>query len=256
MIRFKLGVVLIGALCVAGCQGENGDCKCDTGTIGGKDTGMDTGNKSDGGAKTAAQVLTDLLQNRRSANAYPGSPSFSDKPLTKEDLTSLAWAAQGINDPDKPTGRPDAKGLRTAPSAGALYPIELYVSVDKVDGLAPGLYWYRPEENKLEPTAKTGALSAVIAQAALGQQVLEQAAAIFVVTAVGARTAQKYGNRAETYIHMEAGHLAQNIHLMSTARNLDSRPVAGFTYANMTAALNLPADHVPCYLIPVGNKPE
>jgi len=196
------------------------------------------------------------MKGRRSTNGHASlGASFSSKPLTKADVMALAWAAQGVTAPGKNTGRATAKGLRTTPSAGALYPIEIYIAADKVTGLSPGLYWYRPEQDKLQATAKTGALAATIAGVALNQQCLKQAAAIVIIAAVGSRTAAKYGSKASDFVWMEVGHSSQNILLMATARGLAHRPVGSLNLTQTATALGLPSGTVPTFLIPVGHKP-
>ena len=188
MKEIRCYCVLAALLLAFGCE-ESKECDCANPDTGSKP--KDTAVKKDtaSGTTTPAAALKKILDKRRSAAAIPGKRSFSTKALSKEDVTAMLWAAQGVNKPGAPTGRPTAKGLRTAPSAGALYPLELYVSVDNVSGMDAGLYWYRPETDKAQATSKKGKLSAAIASAGLGQQVLKQATAIFVITAVGKRTA-------------------------------------------------------------------
>lgn len=252
-------LVFIASLTSCEDSDNNQKCLCDTGSGSTLDTAAKQDTKTpkpDGSTVNKLySALRQLLQDRHSANAYTSKPSFSTKPLTKDDIATMLWAGQGVNRPGLPTGRATAKGLRTAPSAGALYPIELYVAVDNVTGVNSGLYWYRPEKDTFEATAKTGKLASIIAGAALNQQVIKQAAAIFIITAVGQRTAQKYGSRGEAYIWVEMGHVGQNILLMAQARDIESRPVAAFDMKKMSTALGLPADHAPGYLIPVGKKP-
>ena len=254
-MRHLYWMSLVAALAAAtGCE-EAKECDC-----GKLDTGsspLDNSVKKDsmGATATPAAALKKILDNRRSAAAVPGKRSFSTKALSREDVTAMLWAAQGVNRPGLPTGRPDAKGLRTSPSAGALYPIELYVAADNVTGMNAGLYWYRPEKDTAQATGKKGKLAQTIAAAALDQQVLKQATATFIITAVGQRTAKKYGTHAEAYIYMEMGHVAQNILLMAAARGIHARPVAAMDKKQMTSSLNLPSDHVPAYIIPVGQKP-
>jgi SagB-type dehydrogenase family enzyme len=251
----KVAGAALALVTLLGCEDSSSQCSCDSGSSGARDQAAATPDGTGPGASAAA-VLKQVLMGRRSANALASAGrSFSTRALTREDVAALMWAGQGINAPGRPTGRPDAKGLRTAPSAGALYPIELYVAADNVSGMSPGLYWYKPEQDKLEATAKTGKLTAVIADAALDQQVLKQAAAIIVVTAMGSRTAAKYGSHAQAYVYIEIGHVAQNILLMATARGLAHRPVGAFSMTKLSTALGLPSQHAPAFLLPVGNKP-
>lgn len=164
--------------------------------------------------------------------------SFADQALSADEIGQLAWAAQGITD--------EARGFRAAPSAGALYPIELYLVTPE------GVYHYLPEPHALEVLGEDDRRTA-LAQAALGQGAVRQAPLVMVITGVLARTAAKYGHRAERYVYMEAGHIGQNVHLQAEALGLGSVPVGAFDDADVAACLDLPDDHAPLYLIPVGH---
>jgi SagB-type dehydrogenase family enzyme len=175
--------------------------------------------------------LEEALQQRRSVRAY------ANEPLTLEEIGQLFWAAQGVT---------QERGLRTAPSAGALYPLELYAATDE------GLYHYVPQGHRAQLRRVDG-WRAALCQAALSQSAVCQAPVVFVVTAVYARTAGKYGERAERYVQLEAGHAAQNLLLQAVALDLAAVPVGAFSDEQVQAALGLPADHKPLYLIPVGH---
>ncbi len=162
---------------------------------------------------------------------------FTDERLTLEELSQLLWAAQGVT---------AEWGGRTAPSAGALYPLEIYVVTPD------GLYHYLPEGHRAE-ILTTEDVRASLADAALGQAAVREAPAVLVVTAVYARTEIKYGERAARYIHLEAGHAAQNVLLQAVAIGLGGVPVGAFSDAAVQRALDLPEDHEPLYLIPVGH---
>ncbi len=174
--------------------------------------------------------LEEALARRRSVRAYSGEP------LTLEEIGQLLWAAQGIT---------HERGYRTAPSAGALYPLELYAATDS------GLYHYLPRGHEAE-RRRIEDWQAPLCQAALSQDAVCQAPAVFVVTAVYERTAAKYGQRAERYVRLEAGHAAQNLLLQAVALGLGAVPIGAFYDDQVQAALSLPADHEPLYLIPVG----
>jgi SagB-type dehydrogenase family enzyme len=163
---------------------------------------------------------------------------FADEGLTREQLGQLAWAAQGITD--------ETRGFRAAPSAGALYPIELYLVT------ADATYHYLPDDHALA-TMHEEDRRGPLAQAALGQGHVRNAPLVMVVTGVFARTAAKYGDRAERYVYMEAGHVGQNIHLQAETLGLGSVPVGAFDDAAVADCLGLPDDHAPLYLIPVGH---
>lgn len=162
--------------------------------------------------------------------------NFTAEPLTLEQVGQLLWAAQGITDP---------RGLRAAPSAGARYPLELYVV------LPDGLYHYQPASHRLTQLSAADLRSAVW-EAGLRQDALRVAPAVFLFTAVYARTAERYGDRAPRYVHMEVGHAAQNLALQAVALGLGSVPIGAMEDAQLKAALGLPAEHEPLYLLPVG----
>jgi len=168
---------------------------------------------------------------------------FSDKSLTLAELSQVCWAAQGIT-----------KGyLRAAPSAGALYPLELYVIVGKdgVKGLGEGVYHYLPQEHSLRLHApKDRRMS--LAMAALGQTFIARAPVSLVITAQYSRTTGKYGARGRRYVHMEVGHVGENIHLQAEALHMATVVIGAFSDAAVVKALNLPAAHEPLAIMPVG----
>jgi len=178
-----------------------------------------------------------LLQ-RRSVRSY------SNGELSRADISQLLWAAQGIT----------AEGhLRTAPSAGALYPLEVYLVAGNVNGLEPGAYHYRPERHELV-LVKLGDFRHELARAALGQDCVATGAVILLFGAVYTRTSGKYGQRATRYVHMEAGHAAQNVCLQATALGLGTVTVGAFDDHEVKRIVALPESHEPVYLIPVGRK--
>lgn len=163
---------------------------------------------------------------------------FADKKLSTEQLGQLAWAAQGITEP--------SQGLRAAPSAGATYPLEMYLVTPD------GLFHYRPRDHSLLQLATTD-LRADLASAALGQAHVRDAPADIVIAGIYERTAGRYGERARRYVHMEAGHAAQNVHLQAVALGLGSVPVGAFDDNGVSGVLDLPADEAPLYIIPIGH---
>ena len=178
-----------------------------------------------------------LLQ-RRSIRTYTGEP------LRLEEVSQLLWAAQGITDP---------RGFRTAPSAGALYPLEVYVVAGDVKNLACGIYKYEPEEHELALLI-SGDKRSELADAALRQPWVKEGAVVIVFTAVYGRTAIKYGERGVRYVHIEVGHAAQNLCLQATAMGLGVVTVGAFHDEKVTKLLNLPEDEEPLYIIPIGRK--
>lgn len=178
-----------------------------------------------------------LLQ-RRSIRSYIGEP------LSLQDVSQLLWAAQGITDPS---------GFRTAPSAGALYPLEVYVVAGDVRNLTLGVYKYEPDDHELVRVVD-GDRRAELADAALTQPWVKEGAVAIVFTAVYARTTGKYGDRGVRYVHMEAGHVAQNLCLQATAMGLGTVTVGAFHDEEVAKVLNLPQGEQPVYIIPVGRK--
>jgi SagB-type dehydrogenase family enzyme len=179
------------------------------------------------------------LRRRRSVR------QFRKEALTLAEISQLLWAAQGITDPE---------GKRTAPSAGALYPLEAFVVAGGQDELPAGVYRYRPQGHDLLPVVP-GDKRAKLAAAALEQDWLDDAPVTIVIAAVYERTARKYKQRAERYVHMEVGHAAQNVHLQAVALDLGTVVVGAFDDAEVKQILTLAVNEEPLCLMPVG-KPR
>lgn len=178
-----------------------------------------------------AVSLEDAIARRRSVR------SFAKRALLAGELGQLAWAAQGITDP--------RNGFRAVPSAGALYPLEVYFVTPEA------AYHYVPDGHRFE-THRRGDLRAALAEAALGQPCVREAAVNVVITAVFARTTGKYGPRGRMYVHMEAGHVGQNVLLQAVALGLGGVPVGAFRDEQVATTLALPADHAPLYILAIG----
>jgi len=176
--------------------------------------------------------LVEAIAQRRSVRSY------TDEPLTREQISQIAWAAQGITEP--------TRGFRAAPSAGALYPLEIYF----VTG--DGVFHYLPQGHALERLQADDRRMA-LAQAASNQRHVGEAALDIVIAAVFERTERKYGERARTYVYMEAGHVAQNVHLQAVALELASCPVGALREESVREVLGLPARQVPMYIVTVGH---
>lgn len=187
-------------------------------------------------ALTGVVAVESALHSRRSVR------NFSSQPLTLAEASQLLWAGQGIT---------DAGRKRTAPSAGALYPLELYLVAGNVSELAKGVYRYHPREHALSRVAD-GDQRAALASAAHGQDSVSDGAAVIVVAAAYGRTTRKYGQRGKRYVHMEVGHAAQNIHLQAVALNLGTVAVGAFDEDKVKKIVNLPGAEQPLYLLPVG----
>jgi len=180
--------------------------------------------------------VEEALSKRRSIRTY------SCEGLSIDDVSQLLWAAQGI------TG----KG-RTAPSAGALYPLELYLVVGDVEGFDKGVYKYRQEEHELEKVVD-GDKRQELAEAAGGQECVKDAAIDIVFTAIYERTTWKYGERGIRYVHMEAGHAAQNMYLQAVSLELGTVVIGAFIDDRVKELVNAEEQEVPLYIMPVGRK--
>jgi len=185
-----------------------------------------------------AVSVEEALQQRRSVRTY------SDASLGLEDAAQVLWAAQGVTPPS---------GYRTTPSAGALQPLVIYLVAGKVAGLTPGVYRYEPGEHALVLT-RNGDLRGALAASALGQRSEQEAPALVVIAADYQRTAHKYGSWAQRYVHMEAGHSAQNVYLQATARGLGTVLVGAFDDLKVREVLGLPTEHTPLGLMPLGRS--
>lgn len=170
---------------------------------------------------------------------------FAPVPVAMSDVSQLLWAAQGLTTTD---------GRRTAPSAGALYPLEVYVVAGNVENLAAGVYHYDPRLHRLEAIAK-GDRRAGLSRAAFEQEFIAQAPAAIVIAAVHARTATKYGARAERYCAIEAGCAAQNIALQAVALGLGTVVVGAFDDARVREAASMQRSEMPLIIMPIG-KPR
>jgi SagB-type dehydrogenase family enzyme len=168
---------------------------------------------------------------------------FAPSALGLAELSQLLWAAQGTSTPD---------GRRTAPSAGALYPLELLVVAGQVAGLPSGVYRYRSEVHGLVRIA-AGDRRRALAAAALDQEWMRAAPAVLVIAAVYARTERKYGERGARYVHIEAGCAAENLALQSVALGLGTVVVGAFGDREVAAAAGLEEDERPLALLPVGH---
>jgi SagB-type dehydrogenase family enzyme len=167
---------------------------------------------------------------------------YAPDPLTLAEVSQLLWAAQGINRPG---------GYRTAPSAGALYPLELYLVSGQVDQLPSGVYRYHPENHNLEQLM-LGDFRLELSRAALNQEFIQDAPAVILISAVYQRTTGKYGERGIQYVHMEVGSAAENIYLQAVSLNLGTVFVGAFHDDQVKELLRLDAQEQPLCLLPVG----
>jgi SagB-type dehydrogenase family enzyme len=186
---------------------------------------------------SSSTSIEEALRKRRSIRDY------TDEPLTIADISQILWAAQGITE--------DTYGLRTAPSAGALYPLELYISSSNVNDLLPGLYKYEPQNHTIKKI-DDGDKRTAIANAALGQDAITNSSAVVIITAVPERTAIKYGKRTERYVNIEVGHAGQNIYLQSVSLGLGTVMIGAFKDDALKKVLALPRNENPLAIMPLG----
>ncbi|KPJ68190.1 MAG: hypothetical protein AMJ43_00695 [Coxiella sp. DG_40] len=177
--------------------------------------------------------LDQAIQQRRSVR------SFKDKELTLNQISQLLWATQGITD--------SKRGLRSAPSAGALYPLTIYLV--KKDGV-----WQYDVNNHSIKLIVSGDLRKKLAQAALGQDAINEAPLNIVITADYKKITPKYHERGIRYTHIETGHAAQNLILEAVAMGLGSVTIGAFYDEQVKSLLRLPGDEVALYIIPIGYK--
>ena len=189
---------------------------------------------------SGGKPIWDVLFQRRSRRDHAADPVSIDH------LSQLLWATQGI------TAQMGPYGLRTAPSAGALYPIETYVLINRVENLEAGIYHYNVRQHSLELLRK-GDFGAEAAKAGLNQDMIENGALALIWTAVIARSKWKYRERAYRYIYMDAGHIGQNAYLAAEALGLGCCTVGAFFDGEVDSLVGIDGeDEISVYLCAVG----
>ncbi|MBI4833829.1 MAG: SagB/ThcOx family dehydrogenase [Planctomycetes bacterium] len=178
--------------------------------------------------------LEETLSLRRSVR------TFKDEALTDTQIGQILWAADGLSAPV------ETRANRTAPSAGAIYPVELY-AVTK-----DGIYKYNLVSHSLK-LIEAGDNREELSKACLGQGCVKSAPLSIIISGDYKKCSGKYRDRAQRYVDIEAGHIAQNIHLQAVALELGSVPVGAFQDDQVKALLNLPDNEYPVYIIPVGH---
>ena len=182
--------------------------------------------------------VEEAMLKRRSVRKYKKSP------LELSDISQLLWAAQGVTDPI---------GFRTAPSAGALYPLELYLVASSVKGLDQGVYKYSADRHALKMVIK-GERQSRLYWSSWAQKSVKKAQAVVVITAVYKRTTGKYGNRGVRYVHMEVGHAAQNIYLQAVSLGLGTVVVGAFNDKSVKKEIGAQKDEEPLCIMPIGKR--
>ncbi len=183
--------------------------------------------------------LEKALLTRRSIRNFKGEPP------TKVQVSQLLWAAQGVTHP---------KGFRAAPSAGALYPLEIFLVAGTVRELEAAVFKYDPVNHEMTKT-RNGDARAGLCRSAYGQRSVLYAPLSLAVCAVYGRVTKKYGKRGIRYVHMEAGHAAQNICLQAAALGLGTVVIGSFNDDGVKAILNAGSEEEPLYVIPTGYLP-
>jgi SagB-type dehydrogenase family enzyme len=184
-------------------------------------------------------TVEEAIAKRRSIRDY------LPRAITVEELSQVIWAAQGVTDA--------RDGLRTSPSAGALYPLEVYVSVREggVEDVQAGVYHYGPDKHFII-LVRNGDHSSQLQAAAHGQEQVGLAAASIVIAGVLERTSSKYGDRAAQYVFQESGHAAENVYLQSTALGLGTVVMGAFDEDEVSRAIGLKPNERPLCVMPIG----
>lgn len=183
--------------------------------------------------------LEEAITQRRSIR------DFSSEPISQLQLSQVLWAAQGITD--------TSWKYRAVPSAGATYPLEIFVACGRggVEGIGEGIYHYNIDNHSLTLHHK-GEVRLELAKAALSQEFIYQAPVDIVICALYERTTLGYGSRGERYVHMEVGHAGQNIYLQATALGLATVAIGAFHDEAVREVLQLDKQYKPLYIMPVG----
>ncbi|MCK4359094.1 MAG: SagB/ThcOx family dehydrogenase [Candidatus Cloacimonetes bacterium] len=186
------------------------------------------------------------LKERRSIRKY------KDKPLSLSEISQILWAAYGITKPIKDAPAFLRGGLKTAPSAGALYPLEIYVVAGNVTDLPAGVYKYKPEGHKLIKIAD-GDKRTELYKASLNQDWVKEAPASIIYSAVFSRTTDIYGKRGqERYVCMDLGHSAENVYLQAVSLNIGTVAIGAFYDTKVKVVVNMTKEEEPLYIMPIG----
>lgn len=184
--------------------------------------------------------VEEAIYQRRSVRSY------KKEPLTLKQVSQLLWAAGGLTI-DGVSG-----ATRAYPSAGARYPLEIYLAAGDVEGLTPGLYRYEATQHKII-LVKEGDLRKELANAALGQGMIVNAPVSIIFLADFSRTTRRYGERGKRYVYMDVGHAGQNVHLQAESLGLGTVVIGAFRDEEVKKVLGI-ADLEPLYIMPIGKK--
>lgn len=190
--------------------------------------------------------IEETISERRSIRKY------KDKPLTLKEVSQILWAAYGITKPVD--GGPEflRGGLRAAPSAGALYPLDIYIVVGHVTGLAAGVYLYDSENHSLQKINDKDKREK-LSEACYGTYMVQNAPAVLVYSAIFERTTSKYGQRGrDRYVCMDLGHSAENVYLQAGALSIGTCAVGAFRDLSVKQTINMTKKEEPLYIMPIG----
>jgi SagB-type dehydrogenase family enzyme len=186
----------------------------------------------------SAVSIEEALLKRRSVR------EFLDKELSILQISQILWSAYGLTDKEK--------GFKTAPSAGAIYPLDIYLVINQEsDDLSQGVYKYDSQNHKLGQISNK-LIRKELTDLALGQDSLRQAPIVLVITGDYQKTINRYGERAHRYVHMEAGHVSQNVYLQAVSLNLGTVVIGAFDDQSVNSLLGLPKNITTLYLMPIG----
>ena len=195
---------------------------------------------------SGAVSVEEALQNRRSIRAY------ADEPLTLAEVSQLLWAAYGITKTMEGLPPFVRGGFRAAPSAGARFPLDLYLAAFNVSGLPAGIYLYLSETHQLMRVVE-GDTRREVSRAAFDQSHFETASAAIIYSAIFERTMVKYGERGrERYVCMDLGHSAENVYLQAYALRIGTCAIGAFTDLWLKKVCRMTRAEEPLYIMPLG----
>jgi SagB-type dehydrogenase family enzyme len=187
-------------------------------------------------------ILDSKISIEKALNTRRSIRNYKKSPLSLEQISQLLWAAQGIT---------NSQGLRTAPSAGALYPLEIYLVSNNVSNLDPGVYSYKNNSHTLKKISQENKISD-LSGACLNQECVKNCSAAIVICVIYERTTQKYGPRGKDYALIEVGCASQNIHLQAVSLNIGTVYVGGFEEHKVTQVIQAKNNEHPWCVMPLG----